>query len=264
MDLLDAFMNLDPESDFEDENVLIAMPLFCNGKRYDTDAVLEHLRTFWKVKVTDDEGDEDVTLFEADGEQAGIAFMPSAIPQEELDDMAKSSILWRSAVDDLQGHDGHAIITVFNENSTTLEQFRLITKIAHSVFAASDAVGVYIPSQTLLLHRGMYLDYAESMREGKLPILLWVYFCPLSDENDGNSIFTFGMYSFGKHDMEIVDSRLSIDELFPMMTNIAAYAILNDVAFEPGEIINFQDDLQIPISLSEGVFIGDDTLKLEV
>lgn len=264
MNLQDPFINNTPDGEPDEESALVAMPIFCNGKRYDLGAVVEHLKSFWKLEVTEAEGGEDVAVFEVDGQLTAIAHMPTGFPKEAQQEMIQTAVFWQAVADDMKGHDSHAIVTIFHGDSGPVGQFLLMTKILYSIFATSEAVGVFIGSQSLMLGREMYMDCTEmSIQDSEAPVLLWVFFGPAADEQ-GNSLYTFGMNAFGKHDMEIVHSRLEMGDLLDIMISFVGYVVSNDVTLQPGETIGFSEDQKIPITLSEGVFVEGETLKLEM
>jgi len=66
-------------------NVILAMPLFKNGESYDIDKVIEHLKTFWKLDISEtDNANNETAVFDINGQMVAIAAMPAPVPWEEI------------------------------------------------------------------------------------------------------------------------------------------------------------------------------------
>jgi len=71
-----------------------------------------------------------------------------------------------------------------------------------------------------------------------------------------------GVLSFGKQEIEVVDSPLALDELYGFLVNICSYVIGSDVVFQHGETLGYTAEQKIAITSSKGVFVEGETLKL--
>ena len=101
---------------------------------------------------------------------------------------------------------------------------------------------------------------AEMLHNDELPILLWI--CIVLSNND---LYTWGLKSFGKKEIEILDSSLSREELYyDFIQPILRYIIGYDVTLKNGETIGFTEEQKIKITQSKGVFLSEETLKLEI
>ncbi|MGV3586638.1 MAG: DUF4261 domain-containing protein [Adhaeribacter sp.] len=100
------------------------------------------------------------------------------------------------------------------------------------------------------------------MAEDDLPLYNWIYF-GLRQENEKQSVYTYGLADFNKKEMEIVNSRHSLEELNEMIFNLAHYVIENDVTLKDGETIGISAEQKLRISESKGKFLDGTTLKIE-
>jgi hypothetical protein len=100
------------------------------------------------------------------------------------------------------------------------------------------------------------------LKNDEIPINLWVYI-GLRESDEGNSIYTYGLNKFGKHEMEIINSKLSLEELYNFISNICAYVISSNVTFKAGEALGYTAHQKIKITLSTGRFVDGQTMKLE-
>jgi hypothetical protein len=102
----------------------------------------------------------------------------------------------------------------------------------------------------------------EMMSEEDLPLYNWVYF-GLRKENGKQSVYTYGLADFGKMEMEIIESKNSIEELNEMMFNLTHYVIAFNVTLKDGETIGLSAEQKLKISESKGKFLEGKTLKIE-
>lgn len=264
MGLFDFFKKKETEQENKSESTFLAMPLFKGGAGFNPSAVAEDLRNHWGLNVTTTEGgDNNTEVFTIDGAMVGLTHIPMPIPGDELSECAKLAYNWDSAMEDLKDYTSHGVVFVKAKNATALEQAILLSKTLASILRTSEAVGIYQGSQSLLISKDQYLSGAEELKEGGLPIQLWVYL-GLRKSETGNSIYTYGLANFGKKEMEVVNSHLDLEELYSFITNICSYVIGHDVTFKHGETLGYTEDQKIRITLSKGHFLEGQTLKLEM
>ncbi len=107
-------------ADNEEGKTLVAMPMFNNGNRYDINRVIDYFTTFWDLDITDILGDNTTAVFSINGERVALAYMPIPIP--DIKQAAQYAYNWLTAEKDLEGHDGHAIVTVMSATKETIER----------------------------------------------------------------------------------------------------------------------------------------------
>ena len=92
---------------------------------------------------------------------------------------------------------------------------------------------------------------------------MWIYI-GLKKIETGNCAYTYGLKDFQKTEIEIVNSKLSLEELFDFLFNISSYIIENNITLKNGETIGLTADQKAPIKLSKGQFVEGQSLKLEI
>ena len=70
------------------------------------------------------------------------------------------------------------------------------------------------------------------------------------------------MTAFGKQEIEIINSKLSLEELYEFVANIATYVIDSDVTLKSGQTLGYTEDQKVKITSSKGVFVDGESLKL--
>lgn len=256
--------NTTAPSEIEEERLLLAMPMFENGEKYSIEAVLKVLTTQWGYEIEGTDYDDTTAVLTIAGTMFAIAYIPAAIPEEDIKHTAQFAYNWPKVIEETQAVDSHAIVSVMSGSMSIVERYLLLSRILYAIMETTPScVGVYQGSQTLLIPREQYLDYKEELNEEKVLVPLWIYI-GLRNSEEGNSIYTYGLTAFGKQEIEVIHSSLSLDELYGFLVNICSYVIGSDVVFQHGETLGYTAEQKINITSSPGVFVEGNTLKLEM
>jgi hypothetical protein len=252
------------EENETENNILLAMPMFNEVDSYDLEAVVADLKDYWNVTVSDISGDGKTATMTINGVLVALASMPAAIPTKEIENIAPHNYLWKTALEDCKNHQSHAIVTVLSsKDASILERYKILTQLNASVLRTSKAIGIYQGTQTLLLEKELYLDFANFLLEDQLPVQLWIYIGLVGGEA-GSSIYTFGLKDFNKMELEVLDSPMEKMDLYDFLLLIVGYVVEQDVILKDGETIGFSADQKVKITASKGQFLEGETLKLEL
>ncbi|MDR2238611.1 MAG: DUF4261 domain-containing protein [Chryseobacterium sp.] len=263
MGLFDIFKKKEQPKENKDTKTLLAMPLFINDGKYELNKITDHLKHYWNLDIASVTGDDKSAVLTIDSDVVIIAFMSVPIPRGDIEGAAPYAYNWPTVLDDLKNFTGHAIVSVMSATKPALEKYKLLTKVLHSILSTSDSIGIYQGSQTLLIPKDQYIGTAEELKAGKTPVPLWIYL-GLRQATEGNSIYTYGLNEFGKHEMEVIHSQLGLEELYTFISNISAYVIGKDVTLKSGETLGYTADQKINIELSKGLMVEGQTLKLKM
>ena len=242
---------------------LLAMPMFNNGETFDLDKLVEHLKTHWNLKVYDIERGDRASSLTIDEEVVAFATISHQIPWDDIKVTAPYAYNWKTAENDLQNHNSHMIVTIIHSEKSPLDSFRIFTKVLSSLLATSNSIGVYQGNQTLLIPKKQYIESAEVLKENKTPFDLWLYI-GLRKTEKGNNVYTYGLTFFDKLEIEVVDSKLDLQEIYLYISNICCYIIGSNVTFKNGETLGYTDEQKIKIRQSKGQFVDGQTLRLEM
>lgn len=260
MGLFDFFKKTqEPKS--QESKILLAMPIFNNGDSFDVDKIIAHFESHWGIKPLDKEGNNEVASFKIDGETLALAEMQVQIPRADIEGTAQYAYNWPKALDDLKHHTGHAFATLMAGQKSRRERCEILSKVLYSIFKTSDAIGVYLGSESLLIPKKQYIDSMDLLENGDFPVSLWVYI-GLRKLETGNCAYTYGLKEFNKQEIEIVNSKLSLEDLYEFLLNICAYIITSDVTLKSGETIGLSQEQKIPVMISKGRFVEGESIKL--
>lgn len=239
------------------------MPMFNNGEGYQLDDIINNLKSFWGLTVSEIEGNSKTAVFNVNGEMVAIAYMSVQIPWGDIEGTAQYAYNWHDATQELKDHSAHAIVSVMTGRKTTLERFRILSKVLCAILSTSNAIGIYQGNQSLLIPKSQYLSNIDELKKDGTPVTLWIYF-GLRKSGEGNSLYTYGLTEFRKQEIEIINAKLDIEDLYDFAVNLVAYVIANDVTFKSGETLGYTAEQKIKITSSKGVFVVGQSLKLEM
>lgn len=240
--------------------ILLGMVLLPNETLFSLESVINDHQQHYSVRIVP-EGDDIASSFTIDGEEIGILSIDKPVPADDIQRTAQYTYNWKTALEDLKDHHAHIIIAITNGSFNMIKRFKLQTQLLCSVLRTTNAIGVYIGEQSLLIPKDKYLRDAENMSDTILPINLWVYF-GLRVVDGLSNAYTYGLKAFAKDEIEVLDSNEDLYNLLEMLINITQYVLLNDVTFKPGQTLGYTAQQQIMISYSEGSYVEGNSFKL--
>lgn len=220
----------------------------------------EDFQTKFSEKINDIAGDNESTAFNVNGNLVNIGNIPVPIPAGDIENTAPYAYNWSNVLEDVKNHKSHLIVSVAGLN--IVEVFKIFTQIVVSLLRSSNAIGVYMGSQSLIIPTEDYLEQSELMSEDQLPLNLWIYFGLVKTE-DGNAGYTYGLKEFEKKEMEVLHSRKDLSEIRDMLFNITHYVLDQNVEFETGQTCGLSKEEKILITLSKGKMLEGETFKLD-
>ncbi|KAF2516527.1 DUF4261 domain-containing protein [Flavobacterium foetidum] len=247
----------------KEKSVILAMPLFTDNENYNIEIVIENLKNFWGLSITDFSGDDNSAVFKINNELVAVAYIPAQIPGEEIATTIEYAYNWHTAKEDLKDYTGHAIVSVMSSQGSQIERYTILSKLLCSILSTTNSVGVYQGKQTLLIPRNQYLENINDLQQGKSPVHLWIYI-GIKTSEQGNYMYTYGLPEFEKQEMEVLQSPMELGELFNFFTNIISYVINSNVVFRNGETLGYTEDQKIKITSSKGFFVEGEAFKLEM
>jgi len=192
-----------------------------------------------------------------------IANMGVPVPWDDIEDTAQYAYNWITAAEELKAHTGHALVSVMQGDGSPLERFRILSKVLYSILVTSNAAAVYQGSQSLLLPRQQYIKAALKLKETGDSVSLWVYI-GLRESSKGNSAYTYGLKDFDKSEIEVINSKLSLEELYRLLYNATAYVIKGNIELKAGQTFGYSVDQKMPITFSKAKFVEGNSIKFEI
>ena len=222
------------------------------------------LKEDWGIECPEDcenpRSEGTAIVFGADGMMATVGLMETKVPNGEAEYWANSNFMTREkSVAAAKNHKAHLLVAVLGKNSVPLEAGKLFVKVASACLKASNALGIY-DCGTVWLPED-FIQSAMVMKEGEIPLTALV-FVGLYQNEKGVSSWTNGLRSFGKEELEIINSSQSPAEVYDLMLNISSYLVKEGAVLRHGETLGFSAEQKLPITLSKGVYVEGQSLKI--
>jgi hypothetical protein len=246
-------------TDDKTSEIILAMILLPNADSYSYDTLKKEIQKSYLMY--DDDGNDIAAAFCIDDKQVQLAVMNFPVPYGDIEGTAQYAYNWEEALTDLKNHGAHIIIAISSKLKTTIDTFKLQTRLVSAILNVTDAIGVYIGEQSLLIRKIDYLSEATSIDDEDLPLNLWIYF-GVRINKDTNSGYTYGLKAFDKVELEVLNSNKSVWEIRQFLYDIAHYVLLGDIKFQDGQTIGHSADQKIKISYSKGKYVTGNSFKL--
>lgn len=232
--------------------------ILMDGLEFDGAKIKENLEKDWRM-VVNEEVKEKTMVFDVDGMTVAVSHMPAPVPDQEVEDKVRLNFMWKEGVEIVSRHQSHILVAVLGGGDCLVERFCLLTKVTASCSKLPDATAVY--NNVTVLPAEMYIDFAGYMKDDYLPVADWVLIGVYRNGGKWNA-YTYGMYQFGKEEIEVVGTETEGSDLYDFLLDIAEYVIGSDVVLRDGETIGFSEEQKLLITRSEGVSVEGFSLKI--
>ena len=230
---------------------------------FDAEKYVKDLKEDWNLDYDFEITQEDNTIIaDYNGMIMTASLMPAPIPDNEAVEQAKTNYRWEKAVEAAEKHKAHLLVSVINRGDMdNIEGAKHYVKLLANATKQEGCLGINILGT--VIHPQMYYDFAKLYDENDdFPIENIVYIGLYGDENNTVSGYTYGLEQFGKKELEIIKSLEEAEEVYNFLASISDYIITSDVVLNDGETIGFSEEQKIQISVSEGIALDGETIKL--
>ena len=235
-----------------------------SSPEFDEEAFRDAMKEDWGLECPempeDSKEEGKAVIFDVNGMMVTIGLMEIKVPDGEAEYWANSNFMTREqSVAAAEKHEAHLLVAVLGGESAPLEAGKLFVKAASACLKADNALGIY-DCGTVWLPED-YVQSAMVMKEGGFPLADLVFIGLYQDEK-GISGWTNGLSSFGKEELEIIDSGQPAADVYDMLWNISAYVIQEGAVLRDGQTLGFSAEQKLPLMLSEGIYVDGDSIKI--
>lgn len=217
-----------------------------------------YLKEDWGI-VFQDEVKDNAIVFKSDDMMVACSLMPNPVPDNEAEENAKNNFLWKDAPEQTAKHKAHVMLAVMNKTNA-LEQSLLFAKVACSLLKLKNAIGIY--KNPTVYEKNFYIQFAETIKQGELPMPILIYTGMYITKDTLLCGFTSGLRYFGCEEIEVIDSIAQPPELYSFILSISEYVVASGAELKDGETIGFSEEQKLPISVSDGVSVPGQTVKI--
>ena len=231
--------------------------------RFDAEKYVKDLKEDWGMSYDFEiTHDNNTIIADNNGMILTASLMPAPIPDNEAVEQAKTNYRWKEAIEVAEKHKAHLLVSVINRGDMdNIEGAKHYVKLLANATKQEGCLGINILGT--VIHPQMYYDFAKLYDENDdFPIENIIYIGLYGDENNTVSGYTYGLEQFGKKELEIIKSSEEAEEVYNFLASISDYIITSDVVLNDGETIGFSEEQKIQISVSEGIALEGETIKL--
>lgn len=231
---------------------------------WDKEQYISDFKELWGVDIVEDDredSEEDELIYASvDGMNIMVSFMNMPIPNGEAEYWAQGNYMWKEGVDIVKTHEAQLIVSVLGDYDI-IAKGKLFVKLAAAAMKQKNAIAFY--NDGAVFPPEMYLAFSEPLKNGELPLLNWVWFGIFGNEKE-IGCYTYGMRRLGKEEMEVYVPRESADlnKIRSFLLDIVGYVVGEDVILKDGETIGFSAEQKLPITLSRGIAVDGNSLKI--
>ena len=242
-------------------NQALVMVLLGDDDSFGATAALDYLAAHWTdlPSVAGRDGQDAATVANIPGGMIGLVHVPMPVPAGDLDGPVAVAWHWPAAAQVVPTHRAHVIVHAGSTTLDALDVRLLLTKLAASVLSVSDGVGVHVGDAMLVRSAADYMSDAAQASRDNLPILSWVGFNPVR-EDDRLSAYTTGLTAFGLHELEVRGSALTPPELFGTLADIANYELSTGRVLNDGDTFGASESDRRRVRYRPSAFIPDTTV----
>ncbi|MBX2889913.1 MAG: DUF4261 domain-containing protein [Saprospiraceae bacterium] len=246
-----------------EQKVVSGIVLLNDKTAPDAQKILAALRKDWKLKTDSVNVGEKTVVFVGPGAATVmVAFLDYPAPAADVATAARLSWLWKSGAEEALRHQSQVLISVVGTENKTLDLYKLFTAVVAGVMEQTNACGVYMADQYLLLSKGFYVAAAQNMRDHQtLPVYCWVYF-GMKQEGEQSGAFTWGLQELGFTEMEIVNAPQSLSEVHSVLYDAAQTVIQYNLKLQDGQKFTTVEGQTLTAKRSVGAYQEGDTFKL--
>jgi hypothetical protein len=192
-------------------------------------------------------------VFEIGNDWATVALMPAPIPWSNLEGPCATAWWWPDATEKMKRHRGHMLVALAGETGHLLQRCLTLSHLTAAVALLTDAAGVYWGGGSLVHEPQVFVEQAQDISFGNLPLHLWIDFRLEQNEDGSCRLFTTGMNVFDKMEIEIPHSTKAPAEILNLAQAIAKYLLTSEKMIREGETIGRSESEKVRVSYAPSV-----------
>jgi hypothetical protein len=195
---------------------------------------------------------------------AAITLAPRPIPASQLAGPTATAWYWPDAAAELSDHPAHLLVTLIDEGGPAVKKAEALTQLTAAAAATAPAVGVFWGPGRLVHSPQAFIDQAVQMREGNLPLFLWIDFRVEALGEGAHRLYTTGLDALGRSELEVPRFEGEPQELLDFAYNTAHYLLDTPKTLNDGDTIGLTDQVRATARHSRSMLGGDlDVIALD-
>ncbi|MFI3254219.1 MAG: DUF4261 domain-containing protein [Eubacteriales bacterium] len=205
--------------------------------------------------------EENMAIHVIDNLMLMVSFMEVPVPNGEAEKTATMNWMWQDAATVVKQHKAHILVIVEGEGEAT-DKALLLSKAVATLLKQEYSTSVMAHG---IVHPSAYYEACRDLLEEDELVSEFHVWIGLSKHEGKFGMYTYGLRLFGKEEMEIYYDPKDVHpkEIDDFLRNMAEYVIESDVTLKDGETAGVSETHFCKISLSEGIALDGNTLKID-
>ena len=182
-----------------------------------------------------------------------VGLLPAPIPWSDLEGPCATSWMWPEATEKMRDHKAHLLVTLFGSPLGRVDGAVILTKIVAAMVEAHDTAGVYWGDGTLVIRPEMFVEVAQTATTEDPPIPIWVEHRVQRNPDKSLNVITTGLAPFGCMEIEVINSKRTLEDLLNMIAGISHLQLRGDV-FKDGDTVGFDAVTKLKTSHRKSVW----------
>ncbi len=191
---------------------------------------------------------------------AAATLVPRPVPWSQLEGPCATAWYWPTAAEAVRGHVAHLLVTLIDEAGKPVDKSTRLTQLVAGLVSCSNSPGVFWGPGRLVHPAQAFIDQAVRSTPVDLPLFLWIDFRVERTDGGGTRLYTTGLETLGKTELEATDFPGEPQQLLEHAYNIAHYQLCKGKQINDGDTIGLTDEVQM-VARRRGSMFDD---KLEV
>ena len=194
--------------------------------------------------VSDASKENTITFKLGKSDTVHVASMPAPVPDGEAEEAAQYSITSLGTGWELPEHGAHLVVVLQeDEEHSTVDSLRLLTRVVAAVAKAADAVGVYWGDANATHEPEFFIDVARD----DLPVMLWTGLSIAAEEGDRLSLLSMGMDQLDLPDLMLTSPQKGANDALRFFFDLLVFVIRREAALPDGDTIGRTPDEKLVI-----------------
>jgi uncharacterized protein DUF4261 len=243
------------------EHHALLMVMLPDGEAFSAKATFEYLTSHWTdlPSIVGHDVQEVASTANIPGGIVALGHMPVPIPPGDLTGPTAVAWHWPDATMAVASHRSHVIVHARSSALDAIDVKLVATKLAASVVAVADGVGVYVGDAMLVRSGADFRSDAESASRESLPILSWIGF-NLVGEEQGVSAYTTGLSSFGLLELEVLRSTWPPADVVSRLVDLVNYQLSTGNVIRDGDTFGENESDRTVVRNRAATFIPGSTV----
>lgn len=237
-----------------------------NSTVYDFEQLYQDLIEDWDLSLNmiNDSFQDESIVFEHNGMILSLSLVTSPVPNDEAVKSAHTNFYWSEAVEVTKQHKAHIVLAVLNGENNLMEAGILFVKLVASTLNQDNATGIF--TLETVFRGGFYRENAiQTINvEKRFPLLNLVFLVLYTTDGQSVSAYTFGLEQLGRKEIEIVESKNSMEDVHMIIYNTVSYIIEQDIMLHTGETIGVDETQKLEIVESLGFALDPNKTTLKI